>query len=178
MKRHNFQNIHLNLNTDAVDSSGGSPAPVDDILGEEDWSKVDRSMPLLPDGLYELDIADLEMKTNEKTSRRRLAYKLVTTKDVQSPQFGLLNTGFPVFGGFNLDPTDKQLEQKSRDQFNKEVKRDIALFLDSCGMTSLKDLSAFKGLRVAVKVTTQEEKGDFPASNRVRFVPPAKGATT
>lgn len=151
------------LNTDASD--GGS---VDNIL-DFDPSKVDRSMPLLKEGLHDLSITTIEKAVNEKTQKTSIKVVLGTTIEERDTNGSVLNVGFPIFHYFGITPSDKYTV--------KQIQANLANFLDSVfgknTNESLMPMDRMVGKVVTVKTENTAGDASFPASSRVKTWVPA-----
>lgn len=146
-----------------LDPLAGGAVEVDPLAVAAD--SVDTSMPLLaPDKLYNMTVAKVDQKTNEK-GVSMLKITLKTTKDEQDSQGNVINTGFPVFENFVYTPTGElTIEQ---------IKKSGALILKALGMggSTVRDLvnnpQQIVDKVVCVKIKTRKESGGFPASSQV-----------
>ena len=156
----------------SLDPLDGGAQEVDPLAVAAD--NVDTSMPLLqPDKLYNLTVAKVEAKTNDK-GVGMLKITLKTTKDELDTTGNTVNTGFPIFENFVYTPTgDLTIDQ---------IKKSGALILKAFGMggSTVRDLvnnpQMIADKVVCVKIKTRKESGGFPASSQVGSWVQLKGA--
>lgn len=142
----------------------------DDIL-TFDTGTVDRSSPLLKDGVYDLELKSVERKKNDKKNTESLHFKFLTTRDVEAVDGNVLHKGWPIMHYVGLTPSDNY----TKDSIKKAIVRVLdGIYGKGCNVP-IQPLSAHEGKIVTVILETQEAKGEFGASNRIKkFVPPTK----
>lgn len=166
MKRINY--IHLSPDSD-VGTAAEVPSIEDDILGGTSWSEVDRSMPLLPEGMYNLQVMKVEKNINATKGTTSLKITMKTTEDHRAVGTGdTLHKGFPVFHYLGLTPSPEFTKEK--------IQRSIALFLDATPFTAVLPLEQFEEKKPVIGLQLQiaPEKNGFPESNKVKKWVPLK----
>lgn len=152
-----------NETVDRATHGGGPETTIeDDILGGTNWDDVSRSMPMLPEGLYDLEIASIETHLNEAKGTKSLKLVLKTTVEARAVSGDVLGKGFPIFHYIGLTPSETNSKNR--------IQQAIALFLDGVGAKAILPLEAWKGQGkiVRAKLIVAPEKDGFPASNRVK----------
>jgi len=76
-------------------------------LDSLDLSTVETGMPLLPEGLVELVVTEINISENKNKDGHNLNIKFATTQPVTSNEGKALNPGFPIFDLISLKPTEK-----------------------------------------------------------------------
>lgn len=157
---------NLLLSTDGSDSSGSG----EDIL-DFDTKTADRSMPLLPEGTYDMVIKEISRNLNDKTGKENLKITLNTTRESKDAKGEtVLQAGFPVFHYIGLTPSEKYSQSK--------IRTNCALLLDAVfgkgTGESMKPIDRLVGKIVTVKTENQEGDASFGPSTRVKTFVPAK----
>lgn len=125
---------------------------------------TDTSMPLLKQGLYDLEITKAEVGTTDKGTEK-LALSLKTTKDAESKDGETLNKGWMVYHNVGLTPTD--------DYPAKNIGRNISMILKAAGLPNvtprqvIDDPQQLVGKIVRCKVAIKPEKDGYPESNKI-----------
>lgn len=128
-------------------------------LDSMDLSNVETGLPLLPDGLYTLQVAEIETKANKKGTGSNLNIKFVTTEPVTDLNGNPVNPGFPLFDLISLVKSEKY------DPIPK-----LAAFKEAVTGTksgSFNPLEQYLGLSVCVKLKIERD-AEYGDKNRIQ----------
>ena len=152
-----------NSNIPALTPSNPTDNTIPDFLAG-DLSTLDTSMPLLKEGIYDLLVAKVEVKTNTNgISNLRLAFR--TTQDGFSTTEEPLHKGFPINHSICLTQTGGLTSDM--------IRRSCASLVQAAGKTNFLPVSQFEGEIIRCKVRIQPERVDkktgleYPASNSI-----------
>lgn len=141
------------------------PAMGDDPLGiGGDLNAVDTSMPVLTEGLYELEVDDVSVKENKAGTGRNLVVRFKTTQpatSVQGAERGEehdINPGFPVSCYWPLQQSDNP---DAPDFLQRHAEFQDAVLGTEKGNRPQYNPFAYKGSKVIarIKVTKDETYG-------------------
>jgi hypothetical protein len=143
-----------NLNPDSLTS----------IL-DEDLSGVDTSIPLLKEGIYNLEIAEVKQQSTSDNAGQMLKIKFKTTEDSPSVTGDIVHAGFPVY--HNILTTPKG------DMTADMVRKNLAGFAQALGVPRLTPLESLNGRVLKAKLRVRKERTDektgktYAASNEI-----------
>lgn len=101
-------------------------------LTSDELQNTDTGFPNLSPGQYEFQITGAELKDNNaKTGKYILFDSKLLSSDVTATSGDPIAPGYPVRHMINLSPSQKQIDKKGLDQCVKDIKRDIAKFLEA-----------------------------------------------
>jgi hypothetical protein len=134
----------------------------------QDAAAVDTSFPLLPTGIYDMEITDCGVGASKsKPENQVMTIKMATTQDVTDTKGEHLNKGFPIYYRIGITPTP--------DYDAKAIAKKLATVLKQCGVAQgitprgfINDAKMVVGKVVRVKIAIQKETTDFPESNSVK----------
>lgn len=127
-------------------------------LDNMDLSTVQTGMPLIPEGLVELEVVKLELKPNKNGTGQNLNITYHTTQPITSFEGKLLNPGFPVFDLISLTPTDKYDPRQRLAEFKEAV--------TGSKVGAFNPLEQYLNCRVAVRVKI-ERNDEYGNKNRI-----------
>jgi len=130
--------------------------PIDlNDLDSIDLSNTETGIPLVANGLYEVEVIDIIGKPNKNNNGHNLNIKLALTNPGQKADgSGEVNPGFPLFDLISLTPTEKY-----------DPRQRLAAFMECfLGVKNVpfNPLSQYVGLKgmVRVKVERDQQYGD------------------
>ena len=148
------------MNTEELAAAIGSGV---DILDFETGS-IDRSSPLLPEGVYTLELKSIERKKNEAKKSEGLHISFITTKDQQSVQGDILHKGWPIREYIHLTPTGGL----TADMIRKAVVKLLDGIYGKNTVEHIMPLERHVGKVVDVKLEIDKGDEKFGASNKVK----------
>lgn len=173
MKKHILLLSSFLLSPDAAEGVLGELAPAGEPqLGgsgggsvlDEDLTNQDTSFPLLKEGLYDLGIDKLTIEDNKERTGQNVVIKVKTTADSVDVKDKRLNKGFPMTTYISLTET--------KDYDKEAIKRNLAVFMKAVGHKGKFGNGQWAVGRVArAKVTIRPPKGEYEASNSIKWVP-------
>lgn len=128
-----------------------------DIL-TQDLSGVDTSLPLIVDGIYELEVKEVKQEPTKDGAKQNLNITLVTVGDASTTRRDVVHAGFPLYRTISLTPTEKYTADM--------VRRGLAEFAQALGVATVRPLEALVGKRLYAKVVIDPERTDKATGKR------------
>jgi len=128
-------------------------------LDSMDLSNVETGIPLLADGLYVLQVAELSTKANKKGTGSNLNFKFVTTEPCVDIKGNPVNPGFPVYDLISLVKSEKYDPIPKLAEFKEAVTGSKA--------GSFNPLEQYLGLTVTVKLKVERD-AEYGDKNRIQ----------
>ena len=107
------------------------PLDILNSLSSEELQTTDTSFPNLMPGQYEFSIAGAELKDSNSGGKYLLFQTKLLSTDAVSTNGDPIQPGFPVRHMINLSPSQKQIDKSGIDTCVKNIKRDLAKFLEA-----------------------------------------------
>lgn len=150
---------------------GSLPADPNDPLAQ-DVGGIDTSYPLLPPGLYDMEIKDVEVApSRNREGAETMTISFSTTADATSTKGDVLHAGFPIKYYIGLTPTP--------DYPAKDIAKKMAAVLKQSGFVSGVTPRQWKdnpkmvvGRILRCKVVVTKATDEYPEGNAIKsFVP-------
>jgi len=128
-------------------------------LDSMDLSSVTTGVPMLPEGLYTVQVAELGTKANSKQTGSNLNIKLTLTEPANDINGNAVNPGFPIYDLISLVQTDRYDPRARLAEFKEAV-------------TGTKEgvftpLEQYLGLTVTIRLGI-ERSTEFGDKNRIK----------
>lgn len=132
-------------------------------LSSEELQSTDTSFPNLAPGQYQFRIDTAELKDSEKGGKYLLFQCKLESTDATTTAGEPLQPGYPVRHMINLSPSQKQIDKNGLDTCVKNIKRDIAKFLEAVmgpARTWDPSLEIYRGQTFFAKTRVSKERTD------------------
>lgn len=149
-------------------NSNTNPTP-DNVISlgilDRDLSQVNTSMPILRDGIYDVEVSRVELAETSDQQGKMLRLVFKTTAPSQAVSGDMINAGFPLYHNFLLTPKGGMTEEM--------IVRNLAAFAQSAGVATINPVDQLRGRMVRVRVVVVPERKDrntgrtYPPSNEI-----------
>lgn len=124
--------------------------PID--LLNEDLSGVDTSLPIIIEGMYDLEVFSIAKEPSKDGAKENINLVLHTTETASTTTRDVVQKGFPIFHTISITPTEKYSVE--------QIKRKLAELTQAVGVRSINPLEAIKGRIVRTKIVIEPERTD------------------